>query len=132
MKKLILLLTLVPCIAFGQIQIDCSKLFVTNIVIDNNNLAIDITILNGDTNFINYPYISLVINGNGDTIVQNSSFNFFGHMQGDTQTYIHNLTDTVFATFPFTVYFIGMSIMGVQDSCVLSYTGTTGIHELPC
>ena len=111
-------------ISVGQTsQIDCSKLSVTDIVINNTNLTIDISIYNGDTNNINYPYIGLVVDNNGDTI-QNGSINFFLHAALDTQTYSYSLADTVSAASPYTIYFAYSDMVGSADTCILNYTTT--------
>ena len=59
MKKLLLLLLCVPLIGFGQIvTVDCSLLDVTDIVIDNTNMTIDIEIYDGNTGGFSISFCS--------------------------------------------------------------------------
>ena len=58
MKELLLLLLCVPLIGMGQGQVNCSLSNVTDVVIDNTNMTIDIAIYNGDTMDSHYPFIA--------------------------------------------------------------------------
>jgi hypothetical protein len=92
-------------------------------------MTIDISIYNGDTVDINYPYIGLVVDAMGDTI-QNGTANFFVQFALDTMTYSYAL-NSVSPVYPLTVYFAYSDLIGGTDTCVLSYTPPTGIAELP-
>ncbi|MEZ7931397.1 MAG: hypothetical protein QMC21_07740, partial [Flavobacteriales bacterium] len=69
MKNTTLILILITQLnAFGQGQVNCSLLQVTDVIIDNSNLSIDFGIYNGDTMDSHYPYIAFTIDNNSDTI----------------------------------------------------------------
>tara|TARA_B110000908_G_C9928580_1_gene302864 strand:+ start:76 stop:264 length:189 start_codon:yes stop_codon:yes gene_type:complete len=55
-------------IGFGQGLVNCSLLDVTDVVIDNTNMTIDIAVYNGDTMDSHYPFIAYTIDNLGDTI----------------------------------------------------------------
>jgi len=75
MKKLLFTLLLtIPFIGFGQGQVNCSLLDVTDVVIDN--MTIDIAVYNGGTMDAHYPFIAYTIDDIGDTI-QNGNINWF-------------------------------------------------------
>ena len=75
MKKGLLILLFLPITVFGQGQVNCSLLDVTNILIDNNNMTIEIAIYNGDTIDTHYPFVAYTLDGLGDTI-QSGNINF--------------------------------------------------------
>ena len=109
--------------SFGQTnQIDCSLLEVTDVVIDENSMTIGIDIYNGDTNLINYPYIGLVIDAIGDTIL-NGWAGLFSQLPLDTQTYGYPL-NSISPVYPLTVYFAYSDMMQGMgtDTCILNYT----------
>jgi len=68
MKKILLILLFIPMIGFGQGLVNCSLLDVTDVVIDNTNMTIDIAVYNGDTMDSHYPFIAYTIDNLGDTI----------------------------------------------------------------
>ena len=68
MKKLLVILLCLPLIGWTQGQINCSLLDVTDVVIENTNMTIDIAIYNGDTMDVHYPFIDYTIDDIGDTI----------------------------------------------------------------
>ena len=77
MKKLLLILLCVPLIGLGQVvTVNCSLLDVTDVVIDNTNMIIDIAVYNGDTMDTHYPFIAYTIDDLGDTI-QSGNINWF-------------------------------------------------------
>ncbi|MDC3260241.1 hypothetical protein OAU66_01665, partial [bacterium] len=62
MKNITLILFLITQLnAFGQGQVNCSLLQVTDVIIDNSNLSIDFGIYNGDTMDSHYPFIAFTI-----------------------------------------------------------------------
>ncbi|HIA36047.1 MAG TPA: hypothetical protein EYN89_04750 [Flavobacteriales bacterium] len=87
----------------GFPQPDCSFLEVSQVLIDETTMTIDISIYNGDTVDINYPYIGLVVDALGDTI-QNGTASFFLQFALDTMTYSYAL-NSVSPVYPLTVYF---------------------------
>jgi len=115
----------------GFPQPDCSFLEVSQVLIDETTMTIDISIYNGDTVDINYPYIGLVVDAMGDTI-QNGTASFFLQFALDTMTYGYAL-NSVSPVYPLTVYFAYSDLIGGMgtDTCVLSYTPPIGITELP-
>jgi hypothetical protein len=108
---------------------DCSLLEVTDVLIDETNMTIDITIYNGDTIDINYPYVGLVVDAMGDTI-QNGTANFFVQFALDTMTYSYVL-NSVSPDFPLTVYFAYSDMVGGMgtDTCILTYTSIPNLCD---
>ena len=73
MKKLLLILLYLPVIGFSQIVYipDCTdSLEVTDVIIDNTNLTMNIAIYNGYNSYLSMPYVAFTIDANGDTIQQ--------------------------------------------------------------
>jgi hypothetical protein len=113
----------------GFPQPDCSLLVLADVVFYASNTTIEITIYNGDTNDINYPYIGLVVDAMGDTI-QNGTANFFLHFAQDTMSYVYPVNTTA-PIYPLTVYFAYSDMMGGMgtDTCVLTTGSPLGISE---
>ena len=111
--------------------INCSLLEVADVAIDDSSMTIDITIYNGDTVHINYPYIGLVVDAIGDTI-QNGSSWIFVQFAGDSVIYSYTL-NSVSPDYPVTVYLAYSDMAGGMgtDTCVLSYAAPVGISETP-
>ena len=87
MRKLILLLSVVPIISFSQLQLICSLLSVTDVAVDTSSSTIDIAIYNDNIIGANYPHIAFTIDNIGDTL-HTGNINLFGVMPEDT-THIH-------------------------------------------
>ena len=101
MKKLLLISLCVPLIGFGQIvTVDCSLLDVTDIVIDNTNMTIEIEIYDGNTGGFQYPFVAFTIDAMGDTI-QNGNINSFGTMGLDTSWYNYSIASPFNPIYPF-------------------------------
>jgi len=66
MKNLLCILLLMPFAGFGQGQVDCSLLLVTDVVIQNDSITFEI--YNADTMDTHYPFVSYTLDANGDTI----------------------------------------------------------------
>ena len=66
MKNLLYTLLLIPFAVFGQGQVDCSLLSVTDVVIQNDSITFEI--FNADTMDTHYPYVSYTLDANGDTL----------------------------------------------------------------
>jgi len=131
MKKLLLLLLFVPLIVWGQGQVNCSLLDVTDVVIDNTNMTIDIAVYNGDTMDTHYPFISYTIDALGDTI-QNGNINWFVTPALDTSWYNYNILNPITPIYPLSFYFVYSNFTGPnpgEDTCILSYGGITLIQE---
>ena len=86
MKKLIILLALINILGTKAQTVNCDKFCILNIEMDTvNNNYMNVTVYNGDTNFVNYPVID-VVDSDGDTI-GDGTINVFGQLAGDTFTY---------------------------------------------
>ena len=128
MKNITLILILITQLnAFGQGQVNCSLLQVTDVIIDNSNLSIDFGIYNADTMDSHYPYIALTIDNSGDTI-QHGDINWFVTPALDTSWYNYNLPGPTSPSYPLTIYFIYSNLTGNNpgsDTCMLNYSQTT-------
>ena len=102
--------------------LNCSLLELADIAIDDSSMTIDITIYNGDTVHINYPYIGLVVDAMGDTI-QNGSSWIFVQFAGDSVTYSYTLNN-VSPVYPLMVYFAYSEMVGMGTD---TYVLTTGL-----
>jgi len=121
MKKLLHLLLCLPLIGFGQGTINCTLLTITDVVIDNTNLTVDIAIYNGNTMDTHYPHIAYTIDNNGDTI-QNGDVNWFMTFALDTSWYSYTLSNAISPSFPLTLYFVYDNLGGLGwDTCMLIY-----------
>jgi len=123
MKKLLLILLCLPMIGFGQGQVNCSLLDVTDVVIDNTNMIIDIAVYNGDTMDTHYPFIAYTIDDLGDTI-QSGNMNWFVTPALDTSWYSCMLSSSVIPAYPLSIYFVYSNFISnpaTEDTCILSY-----------
>ena len=96
---------------------------VTDVVIDNINMSIDIAIYNGDTMDTHYPFIAYTIDDLGDTI-QSGNINWFVTPALDTAWYSYTLSSSVIPVYPLSVYFVYSNFTGSnpgEDTCILSY-----------
>ena len=66
MKSLFYCFLILPFIALGQAQADCSFLTISDITIQNDSITFDI--YNADTIALQNAYVAFCIDGNGDTI----------------------------------------------------------------
>ena len=123
MRKLLLVLLYLPMIGFGQGQVNCSLLNVTDVVIDNTNLTIDIAVYNGDTMDAHYPFIAYTIDDLGDTI-QSGNINWFVTPALDTSWYSYTLSNSVIPAYPLSIYFVYSNFISnpaTEDTCILPY-----------
>ena len=131
MKNTTLILILITQLnAFGQGQVNCSLLQVTDVIIDNSNLSIDFGIYNGDTMDSHYPYIAFTIDNNSDTI-QHGDINWFVTPALDTSWYSYNLPNPISPSYPLNIYFVYSNLTGSNpgsDTCILNYTQTITSH----
>ena len=111
----------------AQSIIPCSAYCVTNIQLDSlGEMVVDIQFAGTSNEFINYPYVSSVIDINGDTVGQGGSLFYFGQIGGTTQTYpLPSLITDIPSNFQANVVFIN-----TDTTCVLSYPCvTTGVEN---
>jgi len=132
MKKLLFTLLLtIPFIGFGQGQVNCSLLDVTDVVIDN--MTIDIAVYNGDTMDAHYPFIAYTIDDIGDTI-QNGNINWFVTPALDTAWYSYTLSSPVMPAYPLSIYFTYTNLTGSNPgdyTCILTYNiSPTNISDI--
>ena len=108
----------------GSVPFDCTdSLEVTDVVIDNSNLTMNIAIYNNYSFFLNYPYVAFTIDANGDTI-QSGNMNLFGAINFDTTWYNCSLSNAISPTYPLTMYFVYSDGSLVTDTCILTYNST--------
>ena len=104
----------------STVSFDCTDtLEVTDVIIDNANLTMNIAIYNGYNYFLNYPYVAFTIDANGDTI-QAGNMNLFGAINFDTTWYNYSLSNAIFPT----IYFVYSDGSLVTDTCILTYNST--------
>ena len=126
MKKLLILLLCLPFLGWTQGQVNCSFLDVTDVVIDNTNMTIDIAVYNGDTMDAHYPFIAYTIDDIGDTI-QNGNINWFVTPALDTSWYSYMISSSVISAYPLSIYFVYSNLTGPNpgdDTCTLTYNLT--------
>ena len=132
-KKLLLILLCLPLIGWTQGQVNCSLLDVTDVVIENTNMTIDIAIYNGDTMDAYYPFIAYTIDDIGDTI-QNGDINWFVTPALDTAWYSYILSSSVTPSYPLSIYFTYTNLTGTNPgdyTCFLTYNiSPTSINDL--
>ena len=133
MKKILLILLFIPMIGFGQGQVNCSLLDVTDVVIDNTNMTIDIAVYNGDTMDSHYPFIAYTIDNLGDTI-QSGNINWFVTPALDTSWYSYMISIPVMPAYPLSIYFTYTNLTGLNPgdyTCILTYNiSPTNISDI--
>ena len=108
-------------IGFGQVN--CSLLNVSDVIIDNTNMTIDIAIYDGNTGGISSPFISYTIDAVGNTI-QNGSIDLFGTPGLDTSWYNYNILNPITPISPLSIYFVHSNFISnpaTEDTCILTY-----------
>jgi len=115
----------------SSVSYDCTdSLEVTDVIIDNTNLTMNIAIYNGYNYFLNYPYVAYTIDANGDTI-QQGNMNLFGANNLVTTWYNYSLSNLIFPAYPLTIYFVYSDGSLVTDTCILTYNTTpTAITDI--
>jgi hypothetical protein len=112
---------------------DCTdSLEVTDVIIDNANLTMNIAIYNGYNSYLSMPYVAFTIDANGDTI-QQGNMNLFGAINLDTSWYNYSLSSAITPAYPLTMYFVYVVSIGgsVTDTCILTYNSTpTSITDI--
>ncbi|MFM2207149.1 MAG: hypothetical protein RL213_1124 [Bacteroidota bacterium] len=111
----------------------CSAFSVTNVYPDTitaGDYWISIQCIAGPNEFVSYPIVSTVVDGNGDTVATGGLF-YFGQFGQTTQDYPVTLTGNGSLTgYPLTAYFIINYDPGFTDTCQLNY-GTSGLIPTP-
>jgi len=110
----------------SSVVFDCTdSLEVTDVIINNTNLTINIAIYNGYNSYLSMPYVAFTIDANGDTI-QQGNMNLFGAINLDTSWYNYSINSAINPSYPLTMYFVyAVSIGGsVTDTCILTYNST--------
>jgi hypothetical protein len=124
------LITLVP--AASAQTFFCSAFSVTNIHPDTVTAGVyqlSIQCVAGPNEFVSYPIVSAVVDGNGDTVATGGLF-YFGQFGQTTLDYPVTLTGNGSMTiYPLTAYFIINYSPGFTDTCQLYY-GTSGLLAL--
>lgn len=131
LRRIVLLaLTLIVCQRWTSAQTaSCSDFSIVAVNQDTFNTSQYMVSIqfNGTINqLIGYPYISAMLDGNGDTIATGSMF-YFGQLGGTVQEY-PVLPGTNFNTSAFTAVFIFLNDTAT-DTCLLSFPSTSGITE---
>jgi len=108
----------------GSVPFDCTdSLGVTDVVIDNCNLTMNIAIYNGYNYILNYPYVAFTIDANGDTI-QQGNLNLFVAWDLDTTGYDYPINSAINPSYPLTMYFVYTGGSFASDTCILTYSST--------
>ena len=108
---------------FGQGMVNCSLLTVTDVIINNEELTIDVAVNNSDTMDTHYPYINYIIDSSGDTI-QNGDMNLFVAFANQTSWYNYDITSPITPIYPITIYFTYSNLTGKDPgdyTCELTY-----------
>lgn len=117
--------TLLSSTSIAQ-ALNCDLFSITSIEPDSfdvNNTLINIQYTGSEMSFINYPFIPVVWDCNGDTVATGNMF-FFGQMGQTTQGYpVTALSDDV--CLPITVQFVYGDEQLVNDTCLLTFGGNT-------
>ncbi|MFN5620816.1 MAG: T9SS type A sorting domain-containing protein [Flavobacteriales bacterium] len=105
--------------------INCDWFTVTGLAPDTlnvNSTLINIQMVGGFSDFINYPVISSVTDCTGDTVATGGLW-FFGQMGGTTQGYpVSQLENDV--CLPLTIEFVYGNESFENDTCLLTFDGT--------
>ena len=120
-KKIMLLILIVSASLNIKAQsITCNSFTVTNVQYVSANM-IDVTIFfaGQSTDFINYPYVSSIVDNSNSTTIATGTINFFGQFGNTSQTYT---TSTTLSSLPsncsFTIYFTyDTSVCALQYTC---------------
>ena len=102
----------------------CDSFEVSDVVIDNFNLTIDIGVYNGLNSFLNYPYVAFTLDASGDTI-QEGNMNLFGAINLDTTWYNYSVLNPINPIYPLSIYFVYYDASMLIDTCILTYNTTS-------
>ena len=139
MKNLLYILLFVPLAFFGQGQVDCSFLSVTDVIIQNDSITFEI--FNADTMDTHYPYVAYTLDVNGDTI-QKGHMNYYMTFAGTSSLYSYtniwgyfvmdSLSESTI-NYPLSIYFIYSNLTGENSgdyTCELLYNPQMNIHNI--
>lgn len=100
-KNLLLLVAVLASFASARAQsINCNSFCLTNISFDSvdaDRLNLHLFLNGSSSDFINYPYVTAIVDSNGDTVAT-GGMEFFGQFGNTHQTY--TATTTTLATLP--------------------------------
>jgi hypothetical protein len=102
------------------------SLEVTDVIIDNANLTMNIAIYNGYSSYLSMPYVTFTIDANGDTI-QQGNMNLFVAWNLDTTWYNYSINSAISPSYPLTMYFVYSDGPLVTDTCILTYNSTATV-----
>ena len=106
------------------------SLEVTDVIIDNANLTMNIDIYNGYNLFLHDPYVAFTIDANGDTIQQGNP-NLFGVSFLDTAFCNYSIPSAIIPAYPLTIYFVYHVPPSDWDTCILTYNSApTAITDI--
>jgi hypothetical protein len=110
---------------------NCDLFTITSIepdTFDVNNTLINIQYTGNEMSFINYPFIPVVWDCNGDTVATGNMF-FFGQMGQTTLGYpVTALSDDV--CLPITLQFVYGDEQLVNDTCLLTFGSGLSIQRI--
>ena len=128
-----LLIAFISCLislsVFGQGRVDCSLLSVTDIIVNNEALTVNVAIHNSDNMDTHYPYINYIIDSSGDTI-QNGNMDLFVAFANQTTWYTYDITAPIVSLYPLTIYFTYSNLTGEEPgdyTCELTYDTSQNI-----
>lgn len=107
----------------------CSSFTITSVYADSihaGQYQISIDFQDTASTFVNYPYVSAVLDCGGDTVATGNMF-YFGHPGGASQDYPVNAIGSM-SCLPLTAVFIYGDSFGNTDTCMLTF-GTTGLFK---
>ena len=123
MRNIINLLFLIPILGVTQGPIDCSSLSVNELVIDDENFNIEITIHNGDTISPQYTYLSQIIDNKGDSVQLGRRMDHFAHIRNNTEVYHYHLSEKILISYPIKIHFeyTDFQAKGIKRTCILNF-----------
>jgi hypothetical protein len=136
LQIILYLLLFVPVFNFGQGQVNCSLLTVTNVIIQNDSITFEI--YNADNMDTHYPFVEYTLDAIGDTI-QKGQMNWFVTPSGTTSFYIYTNNGLNFVlpssqlfniNYPLYIYFTYSNLTGQSPgeyTCELLYNPLTKV-----
>jgi hypothetical protein len=116
--------------SFSQ-TFSCSDFSITNVYPDSINpgdYQLSIQCTAGSNDFVNYPFVSTVLDCSGDTVATGGLF-YFGQFGQTTQDYPVTLTGNGdINCYPLTASFAINYDLGFTDTCQLTY-GASGLDQ---
>lgn len=110
---------------------NCDDFCVTDIQIDSinaNSLLVSVYMEDTSVTHINYPFIDVIIDDNGDTIASNVSFEFYAQLPQTNQTYeVPTVLNLIPINFNCTVKLVYHTFLPNETACVLPFSCTNGL-----